>query len=193
MYPIATEKGINEKGKMEYEIFGVKLKEKYAVEEVLKAMGKESLLRDGGPMPLFRIILNENKRNSIFTKHCEKNYYSQNFWPDDISKEDFSFLLELVSVGEYELLIQEILKISKKYFDGNKKPVSRLYISSTLSKYLEVFHEINFKIHRSTEKRIVVGKPAFLNHNTGVAKRNAMALMLLTGETTYFDEQKKSQ
>lgn len=193
MYPIATEKGLNEDGQMQYDVFGVKLKEHYAIKSVLEIMQKTRWLETSSDGNLFNKILCENERASIFSKKRRGDIdYEQ--WPDidwKIIRDYFQF--SSIGLSVYSSIFSEILSLAPEYFGGGTRQVSRIYLSRRLNTYLDVFHRIGFKIYRNTEIKEFVGKPnikpEWCGGNMGIARANAMALMLLTGETTYFDGQ----
>lgn len=199
MYPIATEKGLDEEGKMQYELFGVKLKELRDISSTLKSIKMSGLL----DRTVIKDLIRENTIGDIirekdvfyYWKRTGKNFSWEtasfeeikNFWIN------FKCLKRDVDTWKYPFVHDiwgEILDVSQRYFSGTDRQYDKIRVSSELYRYLKGLHAIGFEIHQATPSRISKSiKPIhrfYTNSNTAIARVNAMMLMLLTGETTYF-------
>ena len=200
MYPIATELGLNEEGKMQYEIFGVKLKELRDISSTLKSLKMQGLL----DRPLFKGIICENVRDSIITENDSRRYLEltgkEFCWATVDFQEVKKYFIEVTSVMKYidpwkyphiHDIYGEILEVSQKYFSGIDRHYDTIRISRELLAILKAFHTIGFEMHQATPSRISKRNKPLPKYrfdslsNTSIARRNAMMLMLLTGETTY--------
>jgi hypothetical protein len=191
MYPIISGK------EGEYEAFGIGLVTDKDVPVFLKSIGKESLWYNK-ITPLLKRILEENTRDEIFAPDSRLVGTDIATWLDcDLHlKTLFCGYAAVAPRTSYCPIYDELLKKAPLYFDRGLPMPSIIYISYYLSIYLETFKALNFTLVRKTPKKQIVDIPHILPSWQGkdneILIANTLALMLLTGQTSFWEDGKET-
>lgn len=194
MYAIANEKGVTENGEMVYEIFGVKLKTLRDMRETLESLKLIQLLEN--ECSLLNKILAENKRETVIrsiTKGSKaiRDAYLISFWPGNIETDDKIFQYKIFSSLLDKSYLPSVMDLFSKYFDTPDSQFNTIHVKAELYNILKVFGALDCDIIRYTTPYITYGKPySDISNGVGnlsIARKNALALMTLTGKT-YFVE-----
>jgi len=189
MYPIISGTGEDR----HYEAFGVRLVTDKDIPAVLKCLGKESLLFNN-VMPLLKKALEENETERIFNSTSIFGTTDIEAWlsstlPSCSAVCGYSAIASKITLSR---IYDELLKIAPLYFDRGEQMQTLIYPSCLLSSYLEVFKEIGFTLVRSTKKKEIIGEtlilPSWRGNDNEILTANTMALMLLTGQTSFIDD-----
>ena len=198
MYPIITEKGLREDGQIEYDVFGVKVISSKNIEEALKNAGYPDLLRANNK-PILANIKKENESPNIFFTRSVKGTLSFQEFLNSPEQDLLNFnsivfnSLLCTQKSYYPEVYDEILSLAESFFIINKKiPLTSLCVSSTMALYFKLFKEIGFSLQKGTKGKIVVSRPnitcEWQGANINILKANTIALMLLTNQTSYFED-----
>lgn len=187
MYPIIS----GESGKEQ--AFGVKLVTSKDIPAVLKSLGKESLLYNR-ITPLLKNVLVENDRDEIFTPDSRLAGTDISYWLsyDLHLKKLFCGYAAVGPRKSYCPIYDELLKKAPLYFDRGLPMPSIIYVSYFLNIYLEAFKALNFTLVRKTPKKQIILRPDTLpswqGMNNEILIANTLALMLLTGQTSFWED-----
>lgn len=197
MYPIITQKGPRKNGQMAYYVFGVKLTPSNDIDEVLSTMECPKLKKDNS-RPILKNFLKENEKENVFSKLCGKSEFTLEDWLNSKEQNLNSFYgivfnsIADATKGYYPEIYDEILDVAKKFFTiGEQSPFNSIFVSTNLAFYIKVFEALGFSLQKSTEKKIIASSsqiPCMWNGaHINIIKANTMALMMLTNQTTYYD------
>lgn len=198
MYPIATEKGMAPDGKMEYNIFGVKLESGKSTLKLLRELRIRYLLFSD--IPLMKTILTENLRESVISTVMESQFSRTHIEPfnwatvksGDMSSDKitlaslYSYIDTVRHCSEIKDICETLQKIVKSWPNEN---ISSEFDTSLLE-YLNSTRDLGLMMRQSTPSRVMKGSSTDLTSvysNLSIAKANAIILMLLTGRTSYVD------
>lgn len=198
MYPIATEKGLNKDGKMEYNVFGVRLESSKSRIRLLRELSMKYLLfRD---VPLFRKILNENLRGEIIPEDMLSAYIRTHLepfdWatvkPQDIASNGITLvsLYGYIDKARHFEEIRYICEGIQEFLESWNKSSSLIHYNYPVLDYLETTHNLKLEMRQDTPSRTMIGSSKELTSlysNLSIAKANAIILMLLTGNMNYID------
>lgn len=196
MYPIITEIG-----PQTYEIFGVKLKPVNSIEEVI-ANSNNPLITDPYKLKALKRILTQGSNDDLFVKGADgKPCIEIDYWlkvsQDIIMKRAREFkynsIAQVYTASRlYSPVYDNIIEVFEDYFDTGddiKRNISLLY---ELNRCITILKAIGFKLVRETDKKIIVDpskiRPIWLGSPNCLLKANTESLMVLTGNTSYVDD-----
>ncbi len=207
MYTILNERGTNKEGRIVYDVFGVGLANTSnghldfdLVRNQLNQMKKNSSKITSSDYALIR-MLNDSDQKSVFSNSLSMNFFERMEKHEDLSSlincnKNYFYWSRFLTFYYLETYYPHFLEMAKRCFEFPN--LSSSPVSSDLLLLIKMAQSLNLRMIKKTQIKEIVLPP----HPTlkmdwttlflPLFRANTLSMMLLIGETSYYNDKTKS-